>query len=67
MAGDGVPEQPGVGGGWEVDSGRGRRKSAEFIQKTQLFEGSVGSKGELLVVDCPEKPKCAYKNFSEII
>ena len=36
MAGDEVPEQPGVRGGEGV--GSGRRKSAEFIQKSQLFE-----------------------------
>ena len=68
MAGDEVPEQPGVGGG--VDSGRGKRKSSEFIRKTQLFEekkidGGVGGIEELLVVDCPEKPRCPYKNFTE--
>ena len=71
MAGDEVPEQTGVGGGEGVGSVRGRRKSADFIQKSQLFEekkfeGCVGGVEELLVVDCPEKPRYAFRNFTEL-
>ena len=71
MAGDGFSEQPGLGGGWGGGSGRWRRSSAEFIQKTQMFEeqkldGCVGEKEELLVVKYPKKPRCAYINYTEI-
>ena len=71
MAGDEVPEQPGVRGGEGVGRGRGRRKSAEFIRKSQLFEekkfeGGVGGVEELLVEDCPEKPRYACRNFTEL-
>jgi hypothetical protein len=54
-----------------VDNGRGRRKSVEFIRKSQLFEekkfkGGVGGVEELLVVDDPEKPRYAFINFTEL-
>jgi hypothetical protein len=34
--------------------------------EVQTFDGGVRDKDELLIVDCPEKPRCAYKNFTEI-